>query len=122
LETSEVFNEIIYLKIYSVSNVVLAGDNINNGTISNATVLKDATLIGGTTTSTIENQGTILDTTFVGSNLNGGNLGGDINVNGNPEIGLGVLHDNTILPDATVTGAIVDGNINNQGTLVILAT
>jgi len=102
----------------SVSNVVLAGDNINNGTISNATVSPDATLIGGTTTGTIENQGTILDTTFVGSNLNGGNLGGDISVNGNPEIGLGVLHDNTILPGSTVTGAIVDGNINNQGTLV----
>jgi len=40
----------------SVSNVVLAGDNINNGTISNATVLLDATLIGGTTTNTFANS------------------------------------------------------------------
>jgi len=47
--------------------------------------------------------------------LNGGNLAGDINVNSNPKIGLGVLHDSTILLGSTVTGAIVNGNINNQG-------
>jgi len=93
-----------------------AGENTNQGLVSNATISSDATLSGGKTTGSIDNQGTVANTEFVGAQLDGGYLAGDINVTTHLP-GLGELNDVTILHEATVSGATLTGEINNQGTL-----
>ncbi|MDM8564425.1 SpvB/TcaC N-terminal domain-containing protein [Candidatus Halobeggiatoa sp. HSG11] len=100
----------------SVSNLILGGNNINKGLISNANILPDSTLTckeDGKLTGTIENQGTISDCNFVGSELNGGYLAGTITVI--DDTGLGILNNVTILPNANIVNGILSGNIDNQG-------
>jgi len=101
----------------SVSNLILSGNNFNKGLISNATILPDSTLTceDGKLTGTIENQGTITNCYFVGSELNGGYLDGIITVIDEPN--LGILNNVTILPNANVINGILAGNIDNQGIL-----
>jgi hypothetical protein len=99
----------------SISHVDLAGNIVNEGRMSNATILPNATLTGGIISGYIENQGTIADTHFVGAKLVGGDLKGNIVVTN--KSGLGILKEVTVLPNATVTGGAMSGEINNQGTL-----
>ncbi len=99
----------------NIYNVKVAGDTSNEGVVSNATVLHDATLTGGKLTGYVENQGTITDVEFVGAELKGGSVG-DMIVTA--QDGLGILINVTILVNATVKYATVSGDIDNQGTLV----
>jgi uncharacterized secreted protein with C-terminal beta-propeller domain len=99
----------------SLSHVDLAGKIVNEGRMSNITVLPKATLTGGIISGFIQNQGTIADTHFVGAKLVGGELKGEIVVTN--KVGLGILQDVTVLPNASVTGGTLAGEINNQGTL-----
>ena len=99
----------------SISNVEVAGETSNDGLVSNATVLHDATLTGGKLTGYINNQGTIADTTFVGAKLTGGKVG---NMTVTTQKGLGILINITVMVNATVKNATVSGEIDNQGALV----
>mgnify|MGYP003571917197 CR=1 FL=1 len=99
----------------SISNVEVAGDTSNEGLLSNATVLPEGIVTGGTLTGHINNQGTITDTTFVGAKLTGGKVG---NMTVASQKGLGVLINVTVLVKATVKNATVSGEIDNQGTLL----
>ena len=100
-----------------LSNVTIDGDVTNNGTLSNITVAPGATLTGGQLSGTIDNQGTITDVEFVGAQIIGGYLAGDIDIPISGD-GLGVYKDVTILPETTITGGTPKGEITNQGTLI----
>jgi len=107
----------------SISNVQLAGEIENQGLVSNATVLPDATFTGGQMSGYITNQGTIVDIDFVGAEIVGGQLSGKITVNSDSRTGLlGVLINVTILPDTTVIGGTLSGEIENQGLLSNIRT
>jgi len=86
--------------------------------VSNTTLLPDATFTGGKMTGYIVNHGTIADIEFVGAELIGGYLAGVIIVSSEPTLGLGILRDVTVLPETTVVGGVLAGDIDNQGTLV----
>lgn len=96
----------------SASQILLAGNVQNQGLIANATVLPNATLQGGKLSGTIQNQGTLSDIEFSGMTLSGGNLAGTVSVKNKA-----TLENVNILPDATVSNAMVSGTIHNQGTL-----
>ena len=102
----------------SVAKVELEGAISNQGLVSNATLLPDATFTGGKMTGYIVNNGTIADIEFVGAELIGGYLSGVIIVSSEPTLGLGILRDVTVLPETTVVGGVLAGDIDNQGTLV----
>ena len=107
----------------SISNVQLAGEIENQGLVSNATVLPEATFRGGQMSGYINNQGTIADIDFVGAEIVGGQLSGKITVNSDSRSGLlGVLINVTILPDTTVIGGTLSGEIENQGLLSNIRT
>ncbi len=55
---------------------------------------------------------------FIGAKLIGGYLSGVITVNSDPSLELGILKDVTVLPETTVIGGVLTGDIDNQGTLV----
>ncbi|RKZ51220.1 MAG: hypothetical protein DRR00_12415 [Candidatus Parabeggiatoa sp. nov. 3] len=107
----------------SISNVQLAGEIENQGLVSNATVLPEATFTGGQMSGYITNQGTIADIDFVGAEIVGGQLSGKITVNSDSRSGLlGILINVTILPDTTVIGGTLSGEIENQGLLSNIRT
>jgi len=102
----------------SVANATLVGDTTNAGLLSNVTVPEDATLQGGTVSGNLNNEGTVTDITFVGDKIVGGELGGTITIASDTELGLGTVQDVTVLPEAIVTGGMMDGEITNFGLLL----
>jgi len=90
-----------------IANTRLAGDIINEGILSNFTVLEGATLQGGILTGSVENYGIIADIEFVGYVLEGGYLSGTITINSDTKFGLGLVANVTLLPETTIIGGMI---------------
>jgi uncharacterized protein YjbI with pentapeptide repeats len=76
----QTLTNVFIAKDVSIADVVLAGNNVNEGWISNSTILSGATLTGGTLTGYVNNYGLIADVHFRGGQLTGGTLSGVIRV------------------------------------------
>jgi hypothetical protein len=81
----------------SISNVVLEGENVSEGWISNVTISSGATLTGGTLTGFVTNHGSIADVYFRGAELSGGLLAGTIQSKG-------TIKDVELAPDTHIIG------------------
>ncbi len=95
----------------NLSNATLAGDITNQGWLSNITLSDGATLEGGTVSGNLTNQGTVKDITFVGHKLKGGQLVGQIIINSDTRLNLGIVENVTLAADTTLTGGILKGRI-----------
>lgn len=86
----------------------LAGFIHNDGVISQVTVAPAATLVGGKISGFVDNQGTLKDIEFVGAQITGGYLSGNI-VN-NTRIG-GFFEDVSLTANTHITGGGLAGRI-----------
>ncbi|NJO15752.1 MAG: hypothetical protein HC877_08395 [Thioploca sp.] len=94
-----------------VSGGQLAGTIDNQGFISQVTIQPDTILKGGKLSGYIVNQGTLMDLEFVGAQVVGGTLAGQI-IN-NSLIG-GVFKDVHLAADAQLNGGYLQGKIQGD--------
>jgi hypothetical protein len=95
----------------SVSGGAYSGLNSNGVLISQAQILPDAVIIGGRYSGYIENQGTLMDITFVGAHLHGGTLGQTIK---NESKISGVIENVTLRPGTHLIGGRMKGLIQGD--------
>lgn len=101
----------------SLSGAVIDKQLLNRGLISNSTVTKQGSIVGGTLSGRIENHGTIADINFVGASIIGssqagfGTLAGKI-VN-NSQVG-GFFQDVNLAPNTAIHGGLLKGHIQGD--------
>jgi calcium-activated chloride channel regulator 4 len=98
----------------SLSNATLVGTITNQGWLSNITVSSEATLQGGTLTGNVTNKGTVKDITFVGHQLQGGELEGKIIINSDTDLGLGVVKNVTLAKETYLQYGVFDGTVTGK--------
>ncbi|WP_353570790.1 choice-of-anchor D domain-containing protein [Candidatus Albibeggiatoa sp. nov. BB20] len=105
----------------SISGGNLEGNVVNNGIISQLTIVANTIVNGGKASGTIiiEQGGVFNDFEFVGAELRGGILGGNI-VN-NSSVG-GIFIDVNFSANATLTGGYLQGQINGDANAPTLLT
>jgi hypothetical protein len=92
----------------SLAGGTLAGFIHNDGIISQVTVAPEATLVGGKISGFVNNQGTLKDIEFVGAQVTGGYLSG--NIINNTRIG-GFFKDVSLAANTHITGGGLAGRI-----------
>jgi len=97
----------------NISGGTIEGEVENEGMVSQATIAEGAVLTGGLTSGTMINNGTIVDTTFVGILLEGGILAGET-IN-DSSVG-GIIRDVFLAANASITGGIVDVQVIGDAT------
>jgi hypothetical protein len=95
----------------NVSGGTFAGQVQNKGIISQATVQTGAVITGGKYTGYITNEGTLTDFEFVGAEIKGGELAG--NVRNNSQVG-GVFINVSLAANTEITGGYVEGDIDGK--------
>lgn len=105
----------------SISGGNLEGNVVNNGMISQVNIVANTVINGGKASGniTIEEGGVFNDFEFVGAELRGGTLGGNI-VN-NSTVG-GIFIDVSFSANATLTGGYLQGQINGDANAPTLLT
>ena len=97
----------------NVSGGTIEGEVDSEGMVSQATIAEGAVLTGGLTSGIMINNGTIVDTTFVGILLEGGILAGET-IN-DSSVG-GIIRDVFLAANASITGGIVDIQVIGDAT------
>jgi len=108
---AQVMTDVVLGPHASVAGGRLAGHIDNQGLVAQVIIEPGAYFQGGKVTGYVVNQGTMADFEFVGADVSGGLLGGQI-VN-NSRIG-GTLTDVCLAANAHITGGHIQGNIRNQ--------
>ena len=92
----------------NVSHLVIKSNIKNKGRISNAEITKYSRVTGGILSGYIKNSGTLAGFEFLGAEIRGGKLAGDI-VN-NSEVD-GIILDVSLAPNTRITGGRLGGRI-----------
>ena len=92
----------------NISHVTLTTNVKNDGRIANAEITKDGKITGGILSGYIKNDGTLADFEFLGAEIRGGILAGDI-IN-NSEVN-GIMLDVSLAPNTRITGGRLGGEI-----------
>ncbi|MDM8566311.1 choice-of-anchor Q domain-containing protein [Candidatus Halobeggiatoa sp. HSG11] len=95
----------------SISNAIFEADVENQGIIGNSVIKEGVTLTGGSLTGTIDNEGTVKNITFVGSELSGGTLSGNITNESQVD---GVIKDVELAVGTVVKGGKIAGTITGS--------
>jgi hypothetical protein len=110
----ETLTDVTIKENVSISNAKLTGDNLNEGFLSNSSVLEGATLEGGTVSGDLDNEGIVRDIIFVGRKLEGGLLGGMIIIRANIADRLGIVMNVTLENNTRVRGGRFKGKIKGN--------
>ncbi len=111
INKEQILTDVIFEPNAKVSGGQLAGTIDNQGFISQVTIQPDTILKGGKLSGYIINQGTLMDLEFVGAQVVGGTLAGQI-IN-NSLIG-GVFKDVHLAADAHLNGGYLQGKIQGD--------
>ncbi len=85
--------------------------NINNkGRISNSEITADSTITGGILSGYIDNKGILADFEFLGAEISGGTLVGNIVNNSDASVN-GIIRDVLLAPNTRITGGRLGGRI-----------
>lgn len=102
---NKTLGDVVIQSTGSMSHGIFTSKINNQGWVGNSTLLRTATLQGGTVTGYITNLGRMNDFEFRGEELYGGSLGGQITVT------QGTLRDVTLVANSYVQGGRVSGEI-----------
>ncbi|MFK5968636.1 MAG: choice-of-anchor D domain-containing protein [Candidatus Marithrix sp.] len=92
----------------NVSHLVIKTDVKNKGRIANVEITKGNKVTGGILSGYIKNDGTLADFEFLGAEIRGGKLVGDIVNNSEVE---GIIIDVSLAPNTRITGGRLGGRI-----------
>jgi Divergent InlB B-repeat domain len=111
INQEQILTDMIFESNAKVSGGQLAGTIDNQGFVSQVTIQPDTILTGGKLSGYIVNQGTLMDFEFVGAQVSGGTLAGQV-IN-NSLIG-GVFKDVKLAADAHLLGGYLQGEIQGD--------
>ncbi|MDM8565372.1 choice-of-anchor D domain-containing protein [Candidatus Halobeggiatoa sp. HSG11] len=94
----------------NVSNMIIKSDIKNNGRIANSEITKGKKVTGGILSGYIDNKGILADFEFLGAEIRGGKLVGNI-VNNSDDTVDGIIIDVSLAPNTRITGGRLGGRI-----------